>query len=47
MDYSRQGSLIKFLREEKGISQEKLADGIMARTNLSRLENGVQDISKV
>ncbi|MCL2171121.1 MAG: helix-turn-helix transcriptional regulator [Defluviitaleaceae bacterium] len=34
------GFLIRQLREQKGITQEDLARGIIARSNLSRLENG-------
>ena len=34
------GSVVKRLREEKGMSQEQLAKGICDRTNITKLENG-------
>lgn len=40
------GEMIKNLREQAGLTQEQLADGIMDRTNLARLELGIQAVSK-
>lgn len=40
------GKLIRQLRTQKGISQEKLAEGIVTQANLSRLENGKQVCDK-
>lgn len=40
------GKLIKQLRTQKGISQEKLAEGIVTQANLSRMENGKQVCDK-
>jgi len=36
------GKLVRQLRKQRGMTQEELADGILSRTNLSRLENGEQ-----
>jgi len=40
MDYVAIGSMIKMLRKSKGITQEKLAEGIMSRESLVKLESG-------
>lgn len=42
----RAGELIRRMREQAGLTQEQLADGIMDRTNLARLEAGTQSVSK-
>ena len=39
------GHIIKTLREEKGMSQEKLADGICSISTLSKIENNIQVVS--
>jgi len=46
MDYLPLGLLIRRLRKLNGISQDKLAEGIMDRGNLARVERGQQNISK-
>jgi transcriptional regulator with XRE-family HTH domain len=46
MEYISQGKLIKHLRKQNGFTQERLAEGIMDRSNLARIENGDQAISK-
>ncbi|MDR1664830.1 MAG: helix-turn-helix transcriptional regulator [Clostridiales bacterium] len=46
MAYVKAGELIRLLRLQKKISQEKLAEGIMDRTSLSRFELGKQNITK-
>ena len=40
------GIMIKQLRKKQRMSQEKLAEGIMTRENLSKIENGLQIVSK-
>ena len=41
MDYNKIGKLIKKIREEKGWSQEKLADKLFCeRTKINKIENG-------
>ncbi|MCL2840460.1 MAG: helix-turn-helix domain-containing protein [Defluviitaleaceae bacterium] len=37
-------AILKMLREQTGISQDELTEGIMTRANLSRIENGEQSI---
>ena len=36
------GDLVRRLRKQRGLTQEELADGILSKTNLSRLETGGQ-----
>jgi len=43
--YIKIGELIQKLRKQKGITQARLAEGIMTRENLARVENGAQAIS--
>lgn len=42
MSYNSIGDMIKKIRTQKGITQDELADGIISKANLSRLENGKQ-----
>lgn len=46
MNYAAIGKMLRLLREEQKISQTKLAEGIMSRENLSRIEMGEQKVSK-
>ena len=45
-EYERAGSVISFLRNQLGLTQEKLCDGIMDRSYLSRLETGDSIVNK-
>jgi len=47
MDYVAIGKMIKQIRKNQGISQEKLADGIMSAKSLGKLERGKQAINKI
>ena len=42
---NRYGHLLKLLREQKGISQFDLSDGILSKNHLSKIERGENDIS--
>lgn len=42
MPYYLVGDLVKKLRIQRGMTQEELSNGILSKTNLSRLESGVQ-----
>ena len=42
---NRYGHLLKLLREQKGISQFDLSDGILSKNHLSKSERGENDIS--
>jgi len=42
MSFINLGETIKFLRKKQGITQERLANGIMSRESLSNIENGKQ-----
>ena len=44
--YYSVGIIIKQLRKKQEMSQEKLVEGIMTRENLSKIENGLQVVSK-
>jgi transcriptional regulator with XRE-family HTH domain len=46
MPYVHEGIIIRKLREQRGITQEKLALGIIDRSNLARVEAGKQRLSK-
>ena len=39
------GDIIKTLREQKGLTQSELADGVCSQTTLSRAESGKQEMS--
>jgi transcriptional regulator with XRE-family HTH domain len=45
MKFYTAGKIVRRLREQRGISQTRLAEGIMDRTNLTRLESGKQGMS--
>ncbi|MCL2364856.1 MAG: helix-turn-helix transcriptional regulator [Defluviitaleaceae bacterium] len=47
MDYIAIGKMIKQLRKNKGMSQTKLAEGIMSAKSLGKLERGNQAINKI
>ena len=42
---NRYGHLLKLLREQKGITQFDLSDGILSKNHLSKIERGENDIS--
>jgi len=46
MSYIHVGNYVKFARKQKGMSQDALANGILDRSNLTRFENGKQELSK-
>jgi transcriptional regulator with XRE-family HTH domain len=46
MEYTHIGQMLKAMRKEKNINQNKLADGLMTRSNLSKVENVLQEINK-
>jgi transcriptional regulator with XRE-family HTH domain len=46
MDYAAIGKMIRFLRKEQKISQTKLVEGIMDRSNLVKIEKGEQRAGK-
>jgi len=46
MDYVLLGTLVKQLRIYKGMTQNELAEGIMTRGNLTKLESGKQGTTK-
>jgi len=44
--YYKGGELIKLLRLQRGLSQERLAEGIIERSNLSKAERGKHELTK-
>jgi len=46
INYHQVGKTLKKLREQQELSQDKLSDGIMNRSNYAKLEQGTQTVSK-